>query len=82
MAPLLCGCAHPNELTGTPPLAVEIPNTCERILKPVPLPKVTAKTDARGAFLADDAALITAHGEIESGRGCIADVRTRYAKPR
>ena len=80
MALLLCGCAHdPNSLAGTPPLAVSQPTICERVLAPVALPPVKATDDARMAFLKDDAALITAHNEIEQGRGCIAEQRQLYA---
>jgi hypothetical protein len=44
----------------------------------VPLPAVSAKTDAGLAFLKDDAALMTANGRIASGRACVADTRMRY----
>jgi hypothetical protein len=44
------------------------------------MPKVTADTDARFAFMRDDAALIIARGEIKDGRNCIGDVKSRYGK--
>ena len=48
-----------------------------------PLPAVTAgKTDANAAFVRDDAALIIAIDEIETGRGCVARVRESYGGER
>ena len=52
---------------------------CGNVLGPIDLPPVTANTDARAAFFADDARLIAARAEIAAGRGCIADVKTAYA---
>jgi len=43
------------------------------------LPAVTAKTKAGVAFLKDDAALITADGRIDAGRGCVHDMRQQYS---
>lgn len=72
----LCGCAgNP----GNPGLLVNLPTTCERVLKDVPLPLVTKTDDARNAFVRDEAALITARSEINAGRNCVADMRARYA---
>lgn len=72
----LCGCAgNP----GNPGLIVNVPTTCERVLKDVPLPLVKKTDDARDAFVKDEAALIIARGEIRTGRNCVADMRTRYA---
>jgi hypothetical protein len=79
LALLLCACASN---PSTPPLRVNLPSTCGRILKTVPLPPVKATDDARQAFVRDDAALITAHGEIEAGRNCITDENSRYAASR
>ncbi len=56
-----------------------VPATCEQVLVPVPLPKVTAASDARAAFLADDKALISANRRIITGRNCVADVRKGLA---
>jgi hypothetical protein len=52
---------------------------CAQVLGPIDLPPVTANTDARSAFFADDARLIAARAEIATGRGCIADVKQAYA---
>jgi hypothetical protein len=54
-------------------------DVCQRVLGPIDLPTVTANTDARAAFFADDARLIAALAEIATARGCIADVKTAYA---
>lgn len=78
MALPLCGCV--TNPAGTLPLAIDLSalDTCARLLAPVALPKITAKTDARVAFVRDEAALITARNEIAIGRGCIVDVKQRY----
>jgi hypothetical protein len=76
LSALLSACADPNRLPA--PLAVEIPDTCERLLVPVAIPG-GPKDDARVVARARRAALITANGEIEAGRNCIADVRTKYS---
>lgn len=80
MALTLCGCALPSENRTAPaPLAVAIPDTCEKVLATVPLPKVAAADDARAAFVKDEAALMRANRRIAAGRACVADVRARYA---
>jgi hypothetical protein len=82
LALLLCGCATDGKLAGTPPKAVDLSalDVCRNVLGPIDLPPVTANTDARAAFAADDARLIAAIAEIATARGCIADVKTAYAK--
>jgi len=77
--PTLFGCVTDSK--GTPPFAVDLSalQVCERVLAPVKRPAVTATTDARVAFVKDDAALSIARGEIKNGRRCVADVRQRYA---
>jgi len=76
----LCACADINKPGATTPLDRAIPTqTCEAILTPVKLPIITKATDARIAFVKDDAALLTANGRITAGRNCIANVRTHYA---
>ena len=67
------------ERKGAAPLGTQIPDICERILKPVPMPKVAETDDARIAFRRDEAALITANGRIVKGANCIADVRADLA---
>jgi hypothetical protein len=67
------------ERKGQAPLGVAIPDTCERILRPVPMPQVAETDDGRVAFVRDEAALITANGRIIKGRDCIADVRADLA---
>ena len=75
----LCGCVSGGSLPA--PLVRAVPTEpCERILQPVPLPKIKPTDDARVAFMKDDAALITANGRIDAGRNCIADVRQSYSE--
>lgn len=76
MAASLCGCATAGK-NAPSSLKVEIPDTCERILRTVPLPAVKPTDDARVAFIKDDAAVLAANGRIAAGRRCIADVRAR-----
>ena len=82
----LTGCVTDQEalMQGMPPLAVNLSalSVCERILQPVQFPPVNAKTDARVAFVRDEAAIRIMQKNIINGRACIADVRRRYANPR
>lgn len=77
---VLCGCASANKLPA--PLQVDLSalKTCETILEKKPLPLVRPTDDARAAFIKDDAALISAHGRIDAGRNCVADVRKNYTE--
>ncbi|MGD0420551.1 MAG: hypothetical protein ABSA68_13395 [Xanthobacteraceae bacterium] len=59
---------------------MKVPDVCERVLNPVALPAAKATDDARVAFIQDDAALITAKGEIDAGRNCLRDLRQSYSK--
>lgn len=79
MALLLCGCATSADRLPAP-LRVDLSalETCERLLKTVPLPAATEDDDARSAFVRDEAALITANERLDKGRGCVASVRQRY----
>jgi hypothetical protein len=80
---LLCGCANQSLIkAGIPALTVNLSalDTCKAALADVALPPVTAATDARAAFVADDAKLIEARGEIAIGRTCITDVQQSYAQ--
>jgi hypothetical protein len=74
-----CASLSPSENSAAPPLAVALPDTCERVLVAVPLPKVAAADDARAAFVRDDAALIAANKRITAGRQCEAELRRSYA---
>lgn len=67
--------AEPVKLTP-----VTLPDTCERVLVPVPLPAVRPTDDARGAFEKDDAALLSANARIRTGHDCVADQRRALAK--
>ena len=75
---MLCGCAsfRPGDLPA--PLKASLPDICERVLQPVPLPDVLGD-DAIVAFMKDDAALIIANGRIDGGRACVRDMREDYA---
>ena len=84
LAPALCGCEPINNLTAptAAPVNIFALQTCTRILAPVQLPNVNVETDARDAFVRDDAALQTAIGEINVGRNCISRVMRSYAQPK
>jgi hypothetical protein len=75
----LSGCAIDGTRSGTPPLTVALPSTCDRLLKAPALPPVTATDDARAAFVKDDAALIAARNTILRTRACLARQRALYA---
>jgi hypothetical protein len=78
---MLCSCASGSRNLA-PPLAVDLGAlaTCEQVLAPVALPAVTPnKTDANAAFVKDEAALMIAIDEIETGRGCVQRVRESYS---
>ena len=60
------------------PLAVDLPDICEQILKPVPLPDIRPDDDARVAFMRDDAALLEANDRIVTGGNCLRDQRRGY----
>ncbi len=83
LALTLCACATDpanKPSVATPAHNLPALDTCQKALADVPLPKVTAKTDARIAFERDDAALAKARGEITTGRDCIGDVKSAYQK--
>jgi hypothetical protein len=81
---MLCGCASSAKRELPAPLQVDLGALakCEQLLGPVPLPAVTAKTDARAAFVRDEAALLAANGRLGAGRSCVADVRRAYGGAR
>lgn len=83
MATILCGCGPAGRLgsfqAGDGRLEVELPAVCEAFLQRVPVPPVTAKTDAHIAFIKVDAALDEANGRIENGGSCVRDQRELYA---
>jgi len=72
------GCAGFDK-AGAPPLAVEIPADCEKILTTVPAPSIKPGDDARLALAKTRGALSTANTRIVKGRECFASVRTRFA---
>jgi hypothetical protein len=85
---LLTGCAtrFGTFTRGDAPLQVKLPAFCETILRKVPPPTVTRKTDARVAFTRTADALDEANGRIGIGGACLRDQRQAYApskeKPR
>lgn len=83
MATSLCACGPGGKLqsfkAGDGKLEVKLPAVCEAFLTPVPSPEVTAKTDARVAFVKADAALDEANSRLESGGSCVRDQREAYA---
>jgi hypothetical protein len=63
-----------------PPLTVQIPAECERVLQEVetPAPVVAGKTDMAKAARARGAALVLANETIRQGRECVVSVRQSY----
>jgi hypothetical protein len=62
-----------------------LPKFCEQILKTVPAPPVTKKTDAGAAYTRTADALDEANDRISVGGMCLGDERAEYAgkeKPR
>lgn len=78
---MLCGCAGGNLKPAPAPLAVDLSalRTCEQLLVPPALPAITAQTDARVAFVRDEAALLTAIDELATGGACVKRVRESYS---
>ena len=83
-AMVLSGCATAQQSRTAPPLSVNLSalQVCESILKPVAFPPATAQTNAKLAFVRDEAAIKIARYEIENGRRCVAQVRRSYAAPK
>lgn len=75
LALLLTGCADrlAHFSAGDAPLAVTLPAFCETILKQVPPPAVTRKTDACVAYTRAADALDEANGRIGIGGACLRD---------
>jgi hypothetical protein len=64
-------------------LARTLPTSCLRLLTQTQLPAVTATTDARVAFMKDDAALLSDKAHIAAFLACDGDLRAGYAaKPK
>ena len=83
MATFLSACATTgnNGPRGAASLGRALPTqTCEAILRQVPLPQITAAMDARKALLLDEGALLNANSRIRIGRNCIVAVRKAFAR--
>lgn len=79
LAPLTCcGCASSEGLLA--PVAVAIPDDCERLLVEAGRPATKAGDDARAQLARHRAALARANNTIRSGRECVAAQRTRYSE--
>lgn len=73
----LTGCASSNELA---PIAVAIPDDCEKLLTEAGRPSTKAGDDARAQLARHRAALAKANNTIKSGRECVAAQRARYSE--
>jgi hypothetical protein len=79
---LLTGCAANKLATfsaGDARLSVKLPAFCDAFLQPVPVPVVTAKTDARGAYVRTADALDGANDRLTVAGLCAGDQRQDYA---
>lgn len=79
----LTGCASTNGQfetfqKGDAALSVKLPVACDRFLRTVKAPKVTADSDAGEAFTAASDALDRANGRLSTARKCRADERKAY----
>lgn len=72
-----CGCASSEGLLA--PVAVAIPDDCEKILVEAGRPATKAGDDARAQLARHRAALAKANNTIKSGRECVAAQRQHYA---
>jgi len=79
------GCSAANRLAHFGPGDVPageprvLPAFCEEILKRVPPPAVTRKTNAQIAYTKTADALDEANDRIDLGGGCMAEERAAYA---
>ena len=58
----------------------QIPNDCETLAVPVPLPPVTKGQNAKKSLAEHRAALVTADGRLDATRNCEAQVRQDLSK--
>lgn len=72
---ILGGCAGSK---GLPPLAVSVPDDCERILQHGAKPDVKVGDDFRVVAARHRAAVTQRDAAIDKGRECVADMRKRY----
>lgn len=72
------GCASFNPEIA--PVAVAIPDDCERLLVEAGKPATKAGDDARAQLARHRAALAKANGTIKQGRECVAAQRQRYSE--
>jgi hypothetical protein len=71
------GCAT---LQGDPPLAVILPDDCDKNAKPVPYPQIAAGEDLGVRSARYAAALGQANGRLKAVSMCNAAVRARFSK--
>lgn len=74
-------CAACETSPSKAPLAVNIPNECDRNAGPVSLPADGAGVDIRAIAAHYAAKLGLANQRLTKRRVCEADVRAKYAKP-
>jgi hypothetical protein len=79
---MLCGCVTTDDRDAGLTRAIPV-KPCKDIGGPVALPKVKPTDDARGAFIKDDAALMTANERLHKHQSCLDDLARAYrAQPK
>jgi hypothetical protein len=77
IATTFAGCKTSGEVR--PPLAVQIPNDCERLARDVGFPALTGTVDVKLLLARYRAALVLANKNLKATRECQAEMRVRYA---
>jgi hypothetical protein len=82
----LAGCGTSGQLAtfqkGDAAISVKLPVACDRFLRRVRAPKVTADSDAGEAFTAASDALDKANARLSTARKCRTDERKAYGTPK
>jgi hypothetical protein len=77
--PIFALCAACAQSPGKPALSVELPQDCERLAEPVPVPEIRKGMSAKVALARTSAALGTANDHLASTRACQEAQRQSYA---
>lgn len=76
----LCACGKTVPLPPVSPIV--LPDDCEGVLRPVPVPPPLKRgEDIRAKLYRVDGALAIANNTIVSGRECVANQRGEYGRP-
>lgn len=79
LLPLTCSNCASSNLPVIAPVAVAIPDDCERLLVESGRPATKAGDDARAQLARHRAALAKANNTIKQGRECVTAQRQHYA---